>query len=80
MPTLTQFQRDADWLGVQRHLKILGIFARLHYRDGKAKYLPDVPRFVTYLDEVLPRYPELQPLANLLETRIKPALRSKAFA
>ncbi len=80
VPTLTQFQRDADWLGVQRHLKILGIFARLHYRDGKAKYLPDVPRFVTYLDEVLPRYPELQPLANLLETRIKPALRSKAFA
>lgn len=80
VPPLAQFQRDADWLGMQRHLKILGIFARLHYRDGKTKYLPDVPRFVVYLEEVLPRYRELQPLADLLETAIKPALRSKAAA
>jgi aminoglycoside/choline kinase family phosphotransferase len=78
--SLAAFQRDADWLGVQRHLKILGIFARLHYRDGKTKYLPDVPRFIVYLEEVLPRYRELQPLADLLETKIKPALRSKAAA
>ncbi|MET0656433.1 MAG: phosphotransferase [Pseudoxanthomonas sp.] len=77
VPPLTRFQRDADWLGVQRHLKILGIFARLHYRDGKSSYLLDVPRFIAYLDEVLPRYPELRPLAGLLETRIKPALSSK---
>ncbi len=80
VPPLARFQRDADWLGMQRHLKILGIFARLHYRDGKTKYLPDVPRFIVYLEEVLPRYPELQPLADLLETTIKPALRSKAAA
>jgi aminoglycoside/choline kinase family phosphotransferase len=80
VPPLARFQRDADWLGVQRHLKILGIFARLHYRDGKTKYLPDVPRFIAYLEEVLPRYRELQPLADLLETTIKPALRSKAAA
>lgn len=80
VPPLTRFQRDADWLGVQRHLKILGIFSRLHYRDGKTKYLPDVPRFIVYLEEVLPRYRELQPLADLLETKIKPALRSKAVA
>lgn len=80
VPPLARFQRDADWLGMQRHLKILGIFARLHYRDGKTKYLPDVPRFIVYLEEVLPRYPELQPLADLLETKIKPALRSKAAA
>lgn len=72
------FLRDADWLGVQRHLKILGIFARLHYRDGKGKYLPDVPRFIQYLDEVLPRHPPLAPLQALLERRIKPALRAKA--
>ena len=78
--SLPHFQRDADWLGVQRHLKILGIFARLHYRDGKSKYLQDAPRFIAYLDEVLPRYPELQSLAALLETRIKPALCSKARA
>ncbi|KAF1718494.1 aminoglycoside phosphotransferase [Pseudoxanthomonas yeongjuensis] len=80
VPALARFQRDADWLGVQRHLKILGIFARLHYRDGKSKYLVDVPRFIAYLDEVLPRYPQLQPLADLLESRIKPALQSKASA
>ena len=49
---------------MQRHLKILGIFARLHYRDGKPKYLPDAPRFIAYLDDVLPRYPELAPLAR----------------
>jgi aminoglycoside/choline kinase family phosphotransferase len=80
VPPLARFQRDADWLGVQRHLKILGIFSRLHYRDGKTKYLPDVPRFIVYLEEVLPRHLELQPLADLLETKIKPALRSKAAA
>ena len=80
VPVLARFQRDADWLGVQRHLKILGIFARLHYRDGKSKYLQDVPRFIAYLDEILPRYPQLQTLADLLESRIKPALQSKASA
>ncbi|MEP6907345.1 MAG: phosphotransferase [Pseudoxanthomonas sp.] len=78
VPTLQRFQCDADWMGVQRHLKILGIFARLHYRDGKPKYLTDAPRFIDYLDEVLPRHPELQPLAQLLEQRIKPALHARA--
>lgn len=80
VPPWARFQRDADWMGVQRHLKILGIFARLHYRDGKEKYLPDVPRFIVFIEEVLPRYSELQPLAELLEKKIKPALRSKATA
>ena len=80
VPALQTFLRDADWLGVQRHLKILGIFARLHYRDGKSKYLADVPRFIAYLGEVLPRHPQLAPLADLLETRIKPALAAHAVA
>ncbi len=80
VPPLPRFQRDADWMGVQRHLKILGIFARLHYRDGKSKYLADAPRFIDYLEEVLPRYEELQPLAVLLDKIVKPALRSKASA
>jgi aminoglycoside/choline kinase family phosphotransferase len=74
VPELAQFRRDADWLGVQRHLKVLGIFSRLHYRDHKSKYLPDAPRFITYLDEVLPRYPELAPLRDLLDARIRPAM------
>lgn len=78
VPSLQRFRRDADWLGVQRHLKILGIFSRLHYRDGKTKYLPDAPRFIAYLDEVLPRYPELSPLRDLLDRRIRPAMAARA--
>ena len=74
VPPLAQFQRDADWLGVQRHLKILGIFSRLHYRDGKSKYLADVPRFIRYLEEVLPRHPELSSLSRLLDGRVRTAL------
>jgi aminoglycoside/choline kinase family phosphotransferase len=69
-----QFLRDADWMGVQRHLKILGLFVRLRDRDGKGHYFDDAPRFIRYLDEVLPRHPELAPLRALLEDRIKPAL------
>ncbi|WP_028916121.1 phosphotransferase [Pseudoxanthomonas sp. J35] len=80
VPALATFLRDADWMGVQRHLKILGIFARLHYRDGKSRYLPDVPRFIAYLDEVLPRYPQLEPLRRLLDARIRPALDARQAA
>jgi len=75
-----QFLRDADWMGVQRHLKILGIFVRLRDRDGKGHYFEDAPRFINYLDEVLPRYPELAPLQDLFERRIKPAMAAKASA
>jgi aminoglycoside/choline kinase family phosphotransferase len=74
VPPLQRFRRDADWIGVQRHLKVIGIFARLRHRDGKPKYLADVPRFFAYLDAVLPRYPELAPLAGLLDTKVKPAI------
>ncbi|HVI58307.1 MAG TPA: phosphotransferase [Luteimonas sp.] len=80
VPPLDAFLRDADWMGVQRHLKILGIFARLHHRDGKPRYLADAPRFIGYLDEVLPRHPRLSPLAELLEQRVKPAMRALAAA
>ena len=80
VPPLAQFQRDADWMGVQRHLKILGIFSRLHYRDGKSKYLDDVPRFIAYLEEVLPRHPALRPLAELLDDRVRPALAKRKAA
>lgn len=75
VPGLAQFRRDADWMGVQRHLKIIGIFARLHHRDGKSKYLHDVPRFFGYLDAVLPKYPEFAPLLALIEERVKPSMR-----
>ncbi|QDH69355.1 aminoglycoside phosphotransferase family protein [Marilutibacter alkalisoli] len=76
VPPLERFLRDADWLGVQRHLKILGIFARLHYRDGKPKYLADAPRFIAYLDQVLPRHAGLTPLRELLDCKVHPAMCS----
>lgn len=78
VPEWPRFLRDADWLGVQRHLKILGIFARLHHRDGKPRYLADAPRFVGYLEEVLPRHAELSPLHELLERKLKPALAARS--
>ena len=77
VPAWEVFLRDADWLGIQRHLKCLGIFSRLRYRDGKGHYLDDAPRFIAYLDEVLPRYPELDGLRDLLERRIKPAMDAR---
>jgi len=60
------FQKDSDLIGVQRHLKVIGIFSRICYRDGKPRYLTDLPRFFGYLQEVLPRRPELAELAALL--------------
>jgi aminoglycoside/choline kinase family phosphotransferase len=74
VPGLARFRRDADLIGVQRHLKVIGIFARLNHRDGKPKYLADVPRFFAYLDAVLPRYAELAPLQRFLEAKVKPAM------
>jgi aminoglycoside/choline kinase family phosphotransferase len=61
-----EFQRASDLMGAQRHLKVIGIFARICHRDGKPKYLGDVPRFFAYLREVLARRPELAPLGELL--------------
>jgi aminoglycoside/choline kinase family phosphotransferase len=80
LPPLPRFRRDADWIGIQRHLKVIGIFARLDHRDGKPKYLADVPRFFAYLDGVLPRYPELGPLQELIERQVKPAIAAHAAA
>jgi hypothetical protein len=74
-PGAEAFRRDADWIGMQRHLKVLGIFARLQHRDSKPKYLADAPRFVAYLEDVLPRYPELAALQALLERHVVPTIR-----
>lgn len=74
VPELARFRRDADLIGVQRHLKIIGIFARLNHRDGKPKYLADTPRFFAYLDAVLPRYPELSGLQRFIEHKVKPEI------
>ena len=61
------FYRDYEWMGVQRQIKVLGIFARLCYRDGKAVYLDDMPRVMAYLRRTCERYIELRPLARLLD-------------
>nr|WP_255699449.1 phosphotransferase [Luteimonas sp. Y-2-2-4F] len=74
VPGLERFRHDAALMGAQRHLKILGIFARLHHRDGKPHYLHDAPRFLGYLDEALPGLPELAPLAGLLDRHVRPRL------
>jgi aminoglycoside/choline kinase family phosphotransferase len=62
-----EFWRAFEWMGLQRHLKVLGIFARINYRDGKPKYLADTPRFLKYAASVSGRYRELGPLARLLD-------------
>jgi len=61
------FWRDVEWMGLQRHLKVLGIFARLHYRDSKQGYLEDTPRFLGYVRHAASRYRELAPLVRLLD-------------
>ena len=61
------FWRDFEWMGVQRQLKVLGIFARLYHRDGKAGYLADMPRVMTYLRGTCTRYGALHPLLRLLD-------------
>lgn len=68
----TDLSADCDWMGLQRHLKVLGIFARIRYRDGKPQYLTDAPRFVGYIHPVLQRWPELAPLRLLFERHVLP--------
>ena len=60
------FYKWYEWMGVQRHLKVAGIFARLYHRDGKDKYRPEIPRFLNYLRRTSRRYEELAPLYALL--------------
>jgi aminoglycoside/choline kinase family phosphotransferase len=61
------FYRGVEWMGLQRHLRIAGVFARLSLRDGKPQYLADAPRFIGYLRATAARYRELRPLSRLLD-------------
>ncbi|MEB0225412.1 aminoglycoside phosphotransferase family protein [Pseudomonas sp. 10S4] len=74
-PDFEEFRRASDLMGVQRHLKVIGIFARICHRDGKPRYLADVPRFFAYIEAVIARRPELVELDVLLAS-----LRSGATA
>jgi aminoglycoside/choline kinase family phosphotransferase len=62
-----EFYRAVEWMGLQRHLRIAGIFARLTLRDGKPKYLADAPRFIGYIRSTAARYRELKPLLRLVD-------------
>lgn len=62
-----EFYRGVEWMGLQRHLKVAGIFARLTLRDGKPRYLADAPRFIAYLRATASRYRELTPLLRLID-------------
>ena len=61
------FYRAVEWMGLQRHLKVAGIFARLTLRDGKLKYLADTPRFIAYIRATASRYSELTPLSRVID-------------
>ena len=71
-----EFYRDYEWMGVQRHIKVLGIFARLYHRDGKDDYLKDLPLVMDYLRRACERYIDLKPLLKLLDAleQKKPAV------
>jgi aminoglycoside/choline kinase family phosphotransferase len=78
-----EFLRWFDLIGVQRHIKVLGIFARLWYRDGKQGYLPDLPRTLDYVRDTLQRYRELHALRDWIERRVVPvfpAANARALA
>lgn len=71
-----EFYRAFEWMGLQRHLKVLGIFARINYRDGKPQYLADTSRFIGYVRGVTQRYVQFKPLALLLDELEGVAVRS----
>jgi aminoglycoside/choline kinase family phosphotransferase len=68
-----------DWLGLQRHIKVLGIFARLNLRDGKPHYLKDLPLVIRYTLEVAQAYPELKPFADWFRAKLLPLAEQQAW-
>lgn len=73
---LAQFKRWFDLMGLQRHLKAVGIFSRLHLRDNKSTYLADIPLTMGYIVDVCEAYPELQSLSYFLQQQVLPVYRS----
>jgi len=75
--TEEKFVRWFDLISLQRHLKILGIFARLNYRDGKPNYLPMIARVLNYISKTCEDYTELSHFKEMLQTKIQPKLYEK---
>jgi aminoglycoside/choline kinase family phosphotransferase len=83
LPDEREFLRWFDWVGMQRHIKVLGIFCRLHYRDAKPRYLRDLPRILAYVRATAAEYPELAEFAGFLDGRVVPvfaAAQARALA
>jgi hypothetical protein len=78
VPEPGEFKRAFDWMGLQRHLKVIGIFARINYRDGKPHYLKDIPRFLKYVRDTGRLYKEFTPLLKLLDSLESRATREAA--
>jgi aminoglycoside/choline kinase family phosphotransferase len=74
-----EFYRGVEWMGLQRHLKVAGIFARLTLRDGKPQYLADTPRFIGYIRATTSRYSELKPLLRLID-RVEGIQQASGYA
>jgi N-acetylmuramate 1-kinase len=66
-PDFGEFYRQLEWMGLQRHIKVLGLFCRINYRDSKPHYMKDLPRFIGYARKVAERYAPLRPFAKLLD-------------
>ena len=77
--TPTVFLQAFDWMGLQRHIKVLGIFARLYLRDGKAGYLQDLPRVITYVRKVSAKYPQFAAFNQWFDQRLLPATQGQAW-
>jgi len=73
------FRSWFDWMGLQRHIKVLGIFARLYLRDGKDAYLQDLPLVIRYVRAALSRYPELEPFGQWFDRALMPLIRNQAW-
>jgi aminoglycoside/choline kinase family phosphotransferase len=73
------FYRAVEWMGLQRHLRVAGVFARITLRDGKPQYLADTPRFIQYIRATAGRYRELKPLLRLLD-KVEGIAQTPAYA
>ena len=73
VPELKEFERACDWMGMQRHLKVMGVFARICHRDGKPEYVKDTPRFLAYIRHTGSLYKEFTPLLRLMDSLEKRA-------
>ena len=78
-PSYAQFKRWFEWMGLQRHIKCVGIFSRLYLRDGKTGYLQDIPRTFAYLKRVSEQYSEFGEFNDWLDNVVVPAMQKSRY-